>query len=151
MLPPWTWIFLATAPSLTAALVDVESVSGGEADLAAAIERALRACAHLSVHRDGNTVVARTSLGRPQRVIVAGHIDTVPIAGNLPSRRENGLLYGCGSCDMKSGVAVALRLAARLTAAAPGRHLGLLRLRGGRGRAQRAAAGVPSPARPAAG
>ncbi len=104
---------------LTATLVDVESVSGGEADLAAAIERALRACAHLSVHRDGNTVVARTSLGRPQRVIVAGHIDTVPIAGNLPSRRENGLLYGCGSCDMKSGVAVALRLAARLTQPSP--------------------------------
>jgi succinyl-diaminopimelate desuccinylase len=104
---------------LTASLVDVESVSGDEADLAAAIERALRGLPHLSVHSDGNTVVARTSLGRPHRVIVAGHIDTVPIAGNLPSRRENGLLYGCGSCDMKSGVAVALRLAARLTQPRP--------------------------------
>ena len=104
---------------LTAALVDVESVSGDEVDLAALIERALRELPHLSVHSDGNTVVARTSLGRPQRVIVAGHIDTVPIAGNLPSRRENGLLYGCGSCDMKSGVAVALRLAARLTQPRP--------------------------------
>jgi succinyl-diaminopimelate desuccinylase len=99
---------------LTAALVDVESVSGDEADLAGAVERALRGVAHLSVHRDGNTVVARTSLGRPRRVIVAGHLDTVPIAGNLPSHRAGGLLYGCGSCDMKSGVAVALRLAARL-------------------------------------
>ena len=104
---------------LTATLVDVESVSGDEADLAVAIERALRGLPHLSVHSDGNTVVARTSLGRPQRVVVAGHIDTVPIAGNLPSRRENGLLYGCGSCDMKSGVAVALRLAARLTQPRP--------------------------------
>jgi succinyl-diaminopimelate desuccinylase len=104
---------------LTASLVDVESVSGDEADLAAAIERALHDLPHLSVHSDGNTVVARTSLGRPHRVIVAGHIDTVPIAGNLPSRRENGLLYGCGSCDMKSGVAVALRLAARLTQPGP--------------------------------
>src|SRR5262249_16317262 len=73
----------------------------------------------LSVHSDGNAVVARTTLGRPQRVILAGHIDTVPIAGNVPSWRENGLLYGCGSCDMKSGVAVALRLAARLTAPRP--------------------------------
>jgi succinyl-diaminopimelate desuccinylase len=99
---------------LTASLVDVASVSGEEADLAAAVERALRAVPHLSVHRDGNTVVARTSLGRPRRVVVAGHLDTVPIAGNLPSRRDGGLLYGCGSCDMKSGVAVALRLAARL-------------------------------------
>ena len=104
---------------LTASLVDVESVSGDEAELAAAIERALRVLPHLSVHSDGNTVVARTGLGRPHRVIVAGHIDTVPIAGNLPSRRENGLLYGCGSCDMKSGVAVALRLAARLTQPRP--------------------------------
>jgi len=104
---------------LTASLVDMESVSGGEADLAAAIERALRGVPHLSVHGDGNAVVARTTLGRPQRVILAGHIDTVPIAGNLPSRREDGLLYGCGSCDMKSGVAVALRLAARLTAPRP--------------------------------
>jgi succinyl-diaminopimelate desuccinylase len=104
---------------LTASLVDVESVSGDEADLAALIERALRRLPHLSVHSDGNTVVARTSLGRPQRVVVAGHIDTVPIAGNLPSRRENGLLYGCGSCDMKSGVAVALRLADRLTQPRP--------------------------------
>jgi succinyl-diaminopimelate desuccinylase len=104
---------------LTASLVDMESVSGGEADLAAAIERALRARPHLSVHRDGNAVVARTTLGRRQRVILAGHIDTVPIAGNLPSHREGGLLYGCGSCDMKSGVAVALRLAARLTAPRP--------------------------------
>ena len=69
---------------LTATLVDVESVSGDEADLAVAIESALRELPHLSVHSDGNTVVARTSLGRPHRVIVAGHIDTVPIAGNLP-------------------------------------------------------------------
>ena len=104
---------------LTASLVDVESVSGGEAGLAAAIERALSSLPHLSVHSDGNAVVARTTLGRPQRVILAGHIDTVPIAGNVPSWRENGLLYGCGSCDMKSGVAVALRLAAWLTAPRP--------------------------------
>jgi succinyl-diaminopimelate desuccinylase len=104
---------------LTASLVDVVSVSGEEADLAAAVERALRAVPHLAVHRDGNTVIARTSLGRPQRVVVAGHLDTVPIAGNLPSRRDGGLLYGCGSCDMKSGVAVALRLAARLAEPRP--------------------------------
>ena len=104
--------------SLTASLVDIRSVSGEEDALAGLIEAALADLPHLSVHRDGNTVVARTTLGRPQRVIVAGHIDTVPVAGNLPSRREANLLYGCGSCDMKAGVAVALRLAARLTAPA---------------------------------
>ena len=47
-------------------------------------------------------------------MILAGHLDTVPIAGNVPSRTEGGLLYGCGSCDMKSGVAVQLRLAYQL-------------------------------------
>ena len=101
--------------SLTASLVDIQSVSGEEEALAGLIEAALRGLPHLSVHRDGDAVIARTTLGRPQRVIVAGHIDTVPVAANLPSHREGNLLYGCGSCDMKSGVAVALRLAARLT------------------------------------
>ena len=104
------------AAALTADLVDVPSVSGNEAALASLIEAALAGLPHLSLHRDGNAMVARTSLGRTQRVILAGHIDTVPVAGNLPSRAEDGLLYGCGSCDMKSGVAVQLRLAAALTA-----------------------------------
>jgi succinyl-diaminopimelate desuccinylase len=100
------------APDLTAQLVDAESVSGAEKPLADAIEAALRPLPHLAVHRDGNVIAARTSLGRDQRVVLAGHIDTVPVADNLPSRLERGVLYGCGSCDMKSGVAVQLRLAA---------------------------------------
>jgi len=100
------------APDLTAQLVDAESVSGAEKPLADAIEAALRPLPHLAVHRDGNVITARTSLGRDQRVVLAGHIDTVPVADNLPSRLERGVLYGCGSTDMKSGVAVQLRLAA---------------------------------------
>jgi succinyl-diaminopimelate desuccinylase len=100
------------APDLTAQLVDAESVSGAEKPLADAIEAALRPLPHLAVHRDGNVIAARTSLGRDQRVVLAGHIDTVPVADNLPSRLERGVLYGCGSSDMKSGVAVQLRLAA---------------------------------------
>ena len=102
------------AAELTAALVDIPSVSGDEEALADAITAALRELPHLSVRRDGNAVVARTDLGRPQRVVLAGHIDTVPIAGNVPSRSEPGVLYGCGSCDMKSGVAVQLRVASLL-------------------------------------
>ncbi len=105
------------AADLTAQLVDVESVSGNEGPLADAIARALAALPYLSVDRDGNAIVARTSFGRPERVALAGHIDTVPVAGNLPSHVDGGLLYGCGSCDMKSGVAVQLRLAAQLTSA----------------------------------
>jgi succinyl-diaminopimelate desuccinylase len=101
----------ADAASLTAALVDIESVSGNEADLADLVEQALRAYPLLSVERDGNVVVARTELGRDQRLVLAGHLDTVPVADNLPSRVEGELLYGCGTSDMKSGVAVLLRVA----------------------------------------
>ncbi|HWG14628.1 MAG TPA: succinyl-diaminopimelate desuccinylase, partial [Streptosporangiaceae bacterium] len=93
-------------------IVDVPSVSGDEDQLAGAVEAALRQLPHLSVERFGNSIVARTGLGRPERVVLAGHIDTVPLAGNLPSRVEGGRLYGCGTSDMKSGVAVQLRLAA---------------------------------------
>src|SRR5581483_9808615 len=97
---------------------DTPSVSGDEKLLTDDIESALSALPHLTVHRDGNTIVARTTLGRPERVILAGHIDTVPLAGNLPSRLEGSRLYGCGTTDMKAGVAVQLRLAAALTSPA---------------------------------
>jgi len=110
----------ADGGALTAALVDIASVSGAEGPLADAIERALSGLGHLTVHRDGNTVVARTELGRAERAILAGHIDTVPHAGNFPSTTDAGQarLYGCGTSDMKSGVAVQLRLAAGLPAPA---------------------------------
>ncbi|HXT44363.1 MAG TPA: succinyl-diaminopimelate desuccinylase [Pseudonocardiaceae bacterium] len=98
---------------LTAALVDVPSVSGDESALADAVQAALAAQApHLELLRCGNTVLARTDYGHPQRVLLAGHLDTVPIAGNLPSRRSDDLLYGCGTSDMKSGDAMILHLAA---------------------------------------
>ncbi|MDA8322407.1 MAG: succinyl-diaminopimelate desuccinylase [Actinomycetota bacterium] len=106
----------APVGELTARIVDVESVSGAERPLADAIEAALGGRGHLRLHRDGNALVARTELGRPRRVVLAGHIDTVPVAGNLPSRLDGGLLYGCGTADMKSGVAVQLSLAATVTA-----------------------------------
>ncbi len=99
------------AATLTAALVDIESVSGDEREIADLVERALSACDALTVSREGNLVLARTELGRDQRVALAGHLDTVPIAGNVPSRRVDGVLHGCGTTDMKSGVAVMLRVA----------------------------------------
>ena len=103
------------AAELAARLVDMRSVSGEETELADAIAASLAGLPQLDLHRRGNALVARTQLGRAQRVVLAGHIDTVPVAGNLPARIEDGMLYGCGSCDMKAGVAVQLRLAARLT------------------------------------
>ncbi len=102
--------------SLTQQLCDIESVSQDEEAIADAVQDALAACEHLTVTRIGHTVVARTDLGRSERVIIAGHLDTVPVNDNFPSRldEEAGLLHGLGTCDMKSGDAVLLSLAATL-------------------------------------
>jgi len=102
------------AVTLTERLVDIPSVSRNEQEIADAVEAALRACPHLEVIRDQHNVVARTALGRAERVVIAGHLDTVPENANLPARRDATHLHGLGSCDMKGGVAVALRLAAGL-------------------------------------
>jgi succinyl-diaminopimelate desuccinylase len=99
---------------LTEDLVNVESVSGNEDAIADAVEAALRALVHLEVSRYGNTVVARTDQGHAERVVIAGHLDTVPLNRNLPARRDERNLHGLGACDMKGGCAVALHLAATL-------------------------------------
>jgi succinyl-diaminopimelate desuccinylase len=111
----------ADVVDLTSALVDIESVSRNERAIADAVEAALAGVDHLEVVRDGHTLVARTFLGRGERAVIGGHLDTVPVNGNLPSRIDGGLLHGLGTCDMKGGVAVALRLAA--TVPAPNRDL----------------------------
>jgi succinyl-diaminopimelate desuccinylase len=104
--------------ALFQAIVDVESCSGNEGALADAVEAALRTAPHLQVTRSGNTVAARTELGRDKRVVVAGHLDTVPLASNLPSRWETRegerVLWGRGSVDMKGGIACQLALAVAL-------------------------------------
>ena len=110
---------------LTAALMDINSVSGNETELADAVDVALRAIPELHVVRDGDSIIARTELGRPERAILAGHLDTVPLPttdgarGTVPSTWESGVpgegvLYGRGATDMKGGVAVQLALAATL-------------------------------------
>jgi succinyl-diaminopimelate desuccinylase len=104
----------ADAVALTEALVDTESVSLNEQPLADAIEAELRRLGHLEVIRIGNSLVARTDLGRGERVVIAGHIDTVPVHDNLPCRNDGTFLHGLGTCDMKGGVAVGLKLAAGL-------------------------------------
>ena len=104
--------------TLLRAVVDIESVSGNEKRLADLVEEVLRTQPHLEVARDGDCVVARTRLGRAQRVLIAGHLDTVPVAGNLPSTVEETpegiVIHGRGTVDMKGGVAVALKLACEL-------------------------------------
>ena len=113
---------------LLCALVDVPSVSGDEAPLADAIEAILRECPWLTVTRLSNSLVAQTHLGREKRVIIAGHIDTVPVAGNAGALRveagaalptgelvDQDVVFGLGSCDMKGGVAVALQAAVTIS------------------------------------
>lgn len=109
----------ASSLDLTRAICDIPSVSGDEQTLADAIEEAIAPLAHLEVIRHGNTIVARTALGRAQRVAIAGHIDTVPINENLPTHDieidGEQYLWGRGTVDMKAGTAVQLKLAAELT------------------------------------
>jgi succinyl-diaminopimelate desuccinylase len=114
--------------TLTAALCDIESVSKDEQAVCDAIETALADLSHLTVTRIGNTLVARTELGHPERVVLAGHIDTVPLTvdpANLPTRRMDAggvdVLWGRGTVDMKGGVAVQLRVAQEVLA--PNRDL----------------------------
>ena len=109
----------ASSLDITRTICDIPSVSGDEAVLADAIEAAVRPLAHLEVIRFGNTIVARTELGRAQRVVIAGHIDTVPINENVPTKDVEidgePHLWGRGTVDMKGGVGVQLKLAAELT------------------------------------
>ncbi len=96
--------------ALTAELVDVPSVSHHEGPITDLIERELRLLSGLTVDRVGDNVVGRTRLGRDQRLVLAGHTDTVPGRGE-PARLEGDTLWGLGAADMKSGLAVMLELA----------------------------------------
>lgn len=110
---------------LTRDLLDIFSVSSDEKRIADAVEKQLTSLEHLSVTRDGDSIIARTNWGKDKRIVLAGHLDTVPLPqvegslGTVPSQwvEEDGekVLYGRGATDMKGGVAVQLALAAALT------------------------------------
>ena len=104
----------AGAVRLAAQLVDLPSVSFDESAIADAVFDALISLPHLTVQRVRNCVIASTRLGRDSRVVLAGHLDTVPAAGNESARldEQTKTLFGLGSCDMKGGVAVMLRVLA---------------------------------------
>jgi succinyl-diaminopimelate desuccinylase len=110
----------ATSADLTRTICDIPSVSGDETTLADLIFEAVSSLPHLEVYREGDTIVASTAQGRAQRVAIAGHIDTVPINANVPTRDieidGEPHIWGRGTVDMKAGVAVQLKLAAELTA-----------------------------------
>ncbi len=104
--------------ALTASLVAIPSVSGSEAALTDHVDEALRPLPHLEVERVGANLVARTQLGLPVRVVLAGHTDTVPANGNAEPRAEGDVLWGLGAADMKGGLAVMLALAREVPAPA---------------------------------
>jgi succinyl-diaminopimelate desuccinylase len=102
--------------AFTAELVDIPSVSHHERAITDHLEQLLRAVPWLEVERVGDNVAARTALGRPQRLVLAGHTDTVPANGNDRARMDGDVLHGLGACDMKSGVAVLAELARTVNA-----------------------------------
>jgi succinyl-diaminopimelate desuccinylase len=111
---------LSAAPAdlleLTSVLVDIPSLSGEEAAIAGYVADVLAGVDGLESTRIGDNVVARTHLGRESRIVLAGHLDTVPAAGNDHARLEKDRCGGLGSADMKGGVAVALELARTISA-----------------------------------
>lgn len=98
----------ADVVDVAAALIDIPSESHHEHEIADALHAALDDRPHLRVRRSGNALVAE--VGEP-RIVIAGHLDTVPAAGNLPHRLEGDRLFGLGSVDMKGGLAIAAKLA----------------------------------------
>lgn len=97
--------------ALTAALVNIASVSHHEQSIVAALEPELRSLGHLRVERIGDNLIARTDLGRDRRIVLGGHTDTVPPNENGTARLDGDRLHGVGSSDMKGGIAVLLELA----------------------------------------
>ena len=101
--------------ALTAALVDIPSVSHQEQAITDVLEVELRTLAHLEVTRIGDNLIARTDLGRPQRIVLGGHTDTVPPVGNQSARIVDDRIFGVGTTDMKGGIATMLELARTVT------------------------------------
>ena len=101
--------------ALTLDLVNISSVSQDEKAIADLVQESLSNLTHLKVTRVGNSVVAQTNFGNSKRVVIAGHLDTVPANNNFPGKKTDTEIIGLGSVDMKSGIAVALKLAQELT------------------------------------
>jgi succinyl-diaminopimelate desuccinylase len=95
-------------------LVDIPSVSRNEEAIADRVEAVLARRNGLEVRRLGNNVLARTNLGLPQRLILAGHLDTVPPNGNDRAVIEDDACSGLGAVDMKGGLAVMIEIISRL-------------------------------------
>ena len=100
---------------LTADLVDIPSVSLDEKNLADQVQSALEELSRLEVTRIENTLIARTNFGFDNRIVLAGHLDTVPANNNQKSQTTNEAIHGLGAVDMKGGLAVMLKLLQRVS------------------------------------
>lgn len=97
----------------TLQLCQIRSPLGEEAEIAAYVAR------ETSGQRIGNAVVCGEVTGARPAVLLAGHLDTVPLQpGDFPARRENGRVHGRGASDMKGALAVMIELWKRLDRAA---------------------------------
>lgn len=88
-------------------LVDIPSVTRQEKTLADTLEKRLRALSTHTVTRWRDGLIALPRDGGV-KLALAGHLDTVPPSLEQERTRRNGLVYGCGTTDMKAGLAVML-------------------------------------------
>lgn len=95
----------------TRSLVDIESVSLNEAAITDFIRASLPSGARIAYDEDSVLFVTLDDPELPMTVL-AGHTDTVPLAGAaLPARLEGPAIVGRGTTDMKGALAVMLELA----------------------------------------
>jgi succinyl-diaminopimelate desuccinylase len=90
----------------TETLVRIPSESRDEEAILDEIRRHLPAA--YQVVDDQDSVLLALPQRRPGAplVLLAGHVDTVPVGGAAPGRREAETIHGRGAADMKSGLAV---------------------------------------------
>jgi succinyl-diaminopimelate desuccinylase len=95
----------------TLELVDIPSESHDEAALGARVADVLRAGGVPVRDAGDGCIVAGAAVHGAAGILLAGHLDTVPAQGNRPGRRDDGVVHGLGSADMKGGLAVMVELA----------------------------------------
>jgi len=109
-------------------LTSIASPIGEEKELCDRIqERVASLPLAMPVRRVGNSIVVSLARGASSKphVVFAGHTDTVRTE-NGPARIEGDRLFGAGSSDMKSGLALMLVLAETLDVANLACHLTLV-------------------------
>jgi succinyl-diaminopimelate desuccinylase len=100
----------------TEALVRIPSESRHEEAILAEIRRHLPSACQVVDDRDSVLLALPERRPGAPMILLAGHVDTVPIAGSAPGRRECETLHGRGTSDMKSGLVVIEEVAQALNA-----------------------------------